>query len=343
MAWLSGTLHGHGFGALWRPERFSDDPNVLASISAKGRRTISDCFDAIEGKLSGPYSTGDAFTAADPYLLVFYRWGNGIGFDLATSHPNYTSFARALVRRASVVAALAVEGIGDRALHDNPDIHSTEGSTSIQQKEARHEDRHYRGHRLVGSGILSESLDRGHDVTAIVTNLDRLPTHPRLNGVKGDVAEREELASLIAGHDVVISAFNPGKDARGTGTRSIIAAVKQTGGRLVVVGGAGSLEVAPGRRLVDQPDFPAEWKPGSLRTAAFLDDLRGETGLDWNFLCPAAMLTPGERTGTYRVGGDQLLSGDDGQSRISIPDYAVAMLDEVESPRHPRQRFSVAY
>lgn len=142
---------------------------------------------------------------------------------------------------------------------------------------------------------------------------------------------------------MVISAFNSGKDARGTGTRSIIDAVKQTGGRLVVVGGAGSLEVAPGRRLVDQRDFPAEWKDGSLRTAAFLDDLRGETGLDWTFLCPAAMLTPGERTGTYRVGGDQLLSGDDGQSRISIPDHAVAMLDEVESPRHPRQRFSVAY
>lgn len=196
---------------------------------------------------------------------------------------------------------------------------------------------------FVGSGILSESLDRGHDVTAIVTNPDRLPTHPSLHGVKADVADREELASLIAGHDVVISAFNPGKDARGTGTRSIIDAVKQTGGRLVVVGGAGSLEVAPGQRLVDRPDFPAEWKDGSLRTAAFLDDLRGETGLDWTFLCPAAMLAPGERTGTYRVGGDRLLTDDDGQSRISIPDYAVAMLDEVESPRHPRQRFSVAY
>lgn len=107
--------------------------------------------------------------------------------------------------------------------------------------------------------------------------------------------------------------------------------------------GAGTLEVAPGQRLVDQPDFPAEWKDGSLKTAAFLDDLRGEAGLNWTFLCPAAMLAPGERTGKYRVGGDQLLTGDDGQSRISIPDYAAAMLDEVESPKHPRQRFSVAY
>ncbi len=196
---------------------------------------------------------------------------------------------------------------------------------------------------FVGSSILSESLDRGHDVTAIVTNPEKLPTHPNLKGVTADVAERERLASLIAGHDVVISAFNPGKDAHGTGTRSIIEAVKQSGGRLVAVGGAGTLEVAPGQRLVDQPDFPAEWKDGSLKTAAFLDDLRGETELNWTFLCPAAMLAPGERTGKYRVGADQLLTGDDGQSRISIQDYAVAMLDEVESPKHPQQRFSVAY
>lgn len=197
---------------------------------------------------------------------------------------------------------------------------------------------------FVGAAILSESLDRDHDVTAIVTNPDKLPTHPNLTPVKGDVNEHEALASLIAAHDVVISAFNPGKDVRGTGTRSIIEAVKQSGvGRLLVVGGAGSLEVASGQRLVDQPDFPAEWKEGSLKTAAFLDDLRGETELNWTFLCPAAMLAPGERTGTYRVGGDQLLTGADGQSRISVPDYAVAMLDEVEHPKHPRQRFSVAY
>lgn len=130
MAWLSGTLHGQGFGALWRPERFSDDPNVLESISAKGRRTISDCFDAIEGKLSGPYSTGDAFTAADPYLLVFYRWANGIGFDLPATHPNYASFARTLVQRASVAAAMTAEGIAGQALNDDPATRSTEGSTS---------------------------------------------------------------------------------------------------------------------------------------------------------------------------------------------------------------------
>ncbi len=197
---------------------------------------------------------------------------------------------------------------------------------------------------FVGSGILSESLNRGHDVTAIVPNPDKLPKHHKLTPVRGDVADTDKLASVIAAHDVVISAFNPGKDERGNGARSIIEAVKRSGvERLMVVGGAGSLEVAPGKRLVDQPDFPAEWKHGALKTATFLDDLRGETELNWTFLCPAAMLAPGERTGHYRVGGDRLLTGSDGQSRISIADYAVAMLDEVEKPRHPRQRFTAAY
>lgn len=111
---------------------------------------------------------------------------------------------------------------------------------SVQRKEAYHEDRPCRSHRFVGSGILAEALDRGHNVTAIVTHPDKLPTHPSLHGVKADVADRVDFASLVAGHNVVISAFNPGKDERDTGTRSIIDAVNQSGvARLVVVGGAG--------------------------------------------------------------------------------------------------------
>lgn len=142
MAWLSGTLHGQGFGALWRPERFSDDPSLFERISAKGRTTISDCFDTIESKLSGPHSTGDAFTAVDPYLLVFYRWGNGIGFDLPARHPNYTNFARTLVERASVASALIAEGIADQALNDkgapNPTTNpSAEGSPSEERDSRR--------------------------------------------------------------------------------------------------------------------------------------------------------------------------------------------------------------
>ena len=197
---------------------------------------------------------------------------------------------------------------------------------------------------FVGSGILTEALARGHDVTAIVLNPDRLPHHARLTAVKTDVADRAALASAIAGHDVVVSAYNPGRDADGEGTRSIVEAVRQSDvERLVVVGGAGTLEVAPGRRLVDQPDFPAEWKDGSLKTAAFLDRLREEKEVDWTFICPPAMLAPGERTGAYRVGGDRLMTDADGKSHISLPDYTVALLDEVERPHHPRERISVAY
>lgn len=197
---------------------------------------------------------------------------------------------------------------------------------------------------FIGSGILSESLTRGHDVTAVVSSPEKLPTHSHLKPGKGDATDSEALTPLIDGHDVVISAFNPGKDESGKGIPSIIEAVKRSSvKRLLVVGGAGTLEIAPGKRLVDQPDFPSEWKAGALRTAEFLDQLRAEKELNWVFLSPAAMIAPGERTGKYRVGGDQLLIGSDGQSRISIEDYAVAMLDEVERPKHERTRFTVAY
>lgn len=197
---------------------------------------------------------------------------------------------------------------------------------------------------LVGARILSESLDRGHDVTAIVRNPAALPSHDRLTAAQGDATDAVSLAALVAGHDALISAFNPGKDPGGRGPHAIVEAARRSGiARLLVVGGAGSLEVAPGRRLVDQPDFPAPWKDGALRTAAFLDLLRQASDLDWVFLSPAPMLLPGERTGRYRTGGDILLAGEGGDSRISLEDYAVAMLDEAEHPRHHRARFSVAY
>ena len=197
---------------------------------------------------------------------------------------------------------------------------------------------------FVGSRILAEALNRGHEVTGIVPDPGKLPAAPKLRPVTGDATDPASLAPLLAGHDVAISAFNPGKDDSGAGPRSVIEAAKRAGiARLLVVGGAGTLDVAPGRRLIDEPDFPAQWKAGALKTAAFLDLLRGEAELDWVFLSPAAMLAPGERTGTYRVGSDQLLTGPDGQSRISTEDYAVAMLDEAETPRHTRQRFCVAY
>ncbi len=197
---------------------------------------------------------------------------------------------------------------------------------------------------FIGSGILAESLSRNHEVTAIVRNSKKIPKHVNLTTVEGDVTVPGTLTPLVMGHDVVISAFDPGKDETGIGTRSIVDGVKDSDvKRLLVVGGAGSLEVAPGKRLVDDPHFPQEWKEGALRTAEFLELLRGESELDWVFLSPAAVIALGERTENYRVGGDQLLTGSDGQSRISVQDYAVAMLNEAEKPEHSRARFSVAY
>ncbi len=118
MNWLSGTLHGQGFGGLWRPQRFSDDPRAFDGIKVKARTTISECFKVIESRLTGPYSTGDSLTAVDPFLLVFYRWGNGIGIRMSNACPNYTTFAQRLVRRDSVAAALAAEGLDGYSLTD---------------------------------------------------------------------------------------------------------------------------------------------------------------------------------------------------------------------------------
>lgn len=197
---------------------------------------------------------------------------------------------------------------------------------------------------FVGSKLLTEALQRGHAVTAIVTDTAKLPVRSNLRALAGDATDAAALASLVAGHDLVISAFNPRHDPDGEGTRAIIDGVRRGGvERLLVVGGAGTLEVAPGQRVVDQPGFPAEWKEGALRTARFLEQLRAETALDWVFLSPAAMLVPGERTGRYRLGTDRLLTDAAGESRISLEDYAVALLDEAERPRHHRARFTVAY
>jgi hypothetical protein len=203
---------------------------------------------------------------------------------------------------------------------------------------------------FVGSAILQEALDRGHDVTAIVRNPAKLKPHPKLRPTQGDVYSSDEVARLVAGHDAVISAFNPGwnnpdiYNQQVKGARAIIDGVKRTGvKRLLFVGGAGSLEVKPGVQALDLPGFPAEYKQGALATREALNLLRKESGLDWSFLSPSADLAPGQRTGKFRLGTDQMLSDANGKSRISTQDYAVAMIDEVEKPKHIRQRFTVGY
>lgn len=203
----------------------------------------------------------------------------------------------------------------------------------------------------VGSHILTEALNRGHEVTAIVQRPERLSSHPKLTAVKGNALDREGLTLLLKGHDAVISAFSPGLghpelyQQMVEGAHSIIQATKHAGvPRLLVVGGAASLEVAPGVQLIDTPDFPTEWKDAALGTRAFLVQLRFESeALDWTFLSPAMLLEEGPRLGKFRLGTDQVLFNDKGESHISLSDYAVAMIDELEQHKHPRQRFTVAY
>ncbi|WP_308364689.1 MULTISPECIES: NAD(P)-dependent oxidoreductase [unclassified Microbulbifer] len=202
---------------------------------------------------------------------------------------------------------------------------------------------------FIGSSLLTEALERDHQVTALVAHPDKLQPRDGLTAVGIDVLDTGRLADRLAGHDAVISAFSghAQEDVRGyygRGIESILAATKRAGiERLLVVGGAGSLEVAPGVQMVDTPEFPAQWKESALGARDTLERLRGEEELEWTFLSPAALIEPGERTGNFRLGGDQLLVDGEGQSRISVQDYAVAMIDELEQPAHSRRRFSVAY
>lgn len=202
---------------------------------------------------------------------------------------------------------------------------------------------------FIGHGLLEEALARGHAVTALVSRPEKLTPQAGLKVVGTDALDQQKLAAQLAGHEAVVSAFSghAQQDVReyyGRGVDAIIGATKQAGvARLLMVGGAGSLEVAPGVQAVDTPEFPEQWKGSALGARDTLHKLREEQGLDWTMLSPAAMIAPGQRTGKFRLGGDQLLADAEGQSRISVQDYAVAMIDELEQPAHSRKRFSVAY
>jgi len=192
----------------------------------------------------------------------------------------------------------------------------------------------------VGSQIVTEALSRGHTITAIARHPEKIPAKTGLTTAKGDLADTTDLAAVLKGHDAVIStvrfkSFQP---------RQLTDAVKASGvKRLIVVGGAGSLEVKPGVALIDTPEFPAASKEEAQAGVLTLKALRAEVALDWSFLSPSAILGPGERTGKFRLGGDQLLVGADGKSRISIPDYAIALVDELEKAQHIRKRFTAGY
>ena len=194
----------------------------------------------------------------------------------------------------------------------------------------------------IGSKIVAEILSRGHGhtITAIARNPEKAPSDPHVKAVKGDVGSVDQLAGLIKGHDAVISSapFTPGTSG------DLLSAVRKSGvKRYIVVGGAGSLEASPGKLVMDGPGIPPEWLAPIKEGKAMLDLLRAEPTLDWTFFSPAARIGPGERTGQFRLGGDQLIVAADGKSSISYDDYAIALVDELETPRHIRKRFTIGY
>jgi hypothetical protein len=203
---------------------------------------------------------------------------------------------------------------------------------------------------FVGSRMMVEALQRGHEVTAIARDLVRLPSIPQLYPASADVFDRDAIASLVAGHDAVIDTFHPGWGTLDSGARQlsgaqeIVAATKQAGiPRLLVVGSAGTLEIAPCLDLLDTGEYPSEMKATARASRALLHQLRNEEELQWTVLTPPAVMEPGLRTGSFRLDEDKLVVDENGLSTVSLEDYAVAMIDELENPQHVGQRFTIGY
>lgn len=204
---------------------------------------------------------------------------------------------------------------------------------------------------MIGQRILNEALSRGHEVTAIARNPAKVAPRPNLEVKMGDVMKPETLVPAIATANVLVSSCSPPRDNPREAIDSVrtlteaVRAVAKTGNqslRLIMVGGASSLETAPGLQLLDSPNFPEAWKPVASAHREALGALR-KTAINWTYFSPAALIQPGTRTGKYRIGTEQLVTDAKGESRISAEDYAVAMLDEIEKPRFVRQRFTAAY
>lgn len=205
---------------------------------------------------------------------------------------------------------------------------------------------------FVGTAILSELLNRGNKVTAIVRNPDKISiSNSNLSVVKADVSDAESIAKVSEGKDAIISAYNPGWTNPNIYEDTlknyplILQAAKLSGvKRLLIVGGAGTLFCAPGLRVVDSGAIPDSIMGGVKSLGEFyLNTLMNEHDIDWVFFSPAGTLEPGERTGKFRLGKDDLIVDADGKSHISVEDYAIAMVDELEKPVHHQERFTIGY
>lgn len=205
---------------------------------------------------------------------------------------------------------------------------------------------------FVGTAILNELLNRGHKVTAIVRDAKKMTvSNPNLTIVEADVTDTDALKEAGKGKDAVISAYNPGwknpyiyEDTL-KNYPLIVESAKQAGvKRLLIVGGAGTLFYAPGKMVMDADDVPAQLLPGIKSLGEFyLNTLRKEKDIDWIFLSPAANMTPGKRTAKFRIGKDDLVVDANGDSNISVEDFAVAMVDELEQEKHHKERFTIGY
>lgn len=201
----------------------------------------------------------------------------------------------------------------------------------------------------IGSRIVNEALNRGHDVTAVVRHQqDYTLIHDHLKVAKGDLFKAQDVETGAFDQDAVVCAYSNTRGAPASTIAELpvplIKGLKQAHTkRLIIVGGAGSLEVSHGLQLVDTPNFPVEYRSTALAHRDALKLYQNETELDWTYVSPAEVIQPGERTGKFRVGTNQLLKDEQGKSFISMEDFAVAIIDEIENPRHIRQQMTVAY
>jgi putative NADH-flavin reductase len=202
----------------------------------------------------------------------------------------------------------------------------------------------------IGGIVTREALERGHLITAVVRDKSRLRLeNENLSIAIGDILDPASVVLAIAAHDAVVAAVGGRRErnhkAVTEGARILLGALPHAGvRRLIWVGAAGSLDVSPGVQLMDTPGFPAEWRADASAQVEALKIFRSMGGSnEWTFICPPALLEPGQRTWRYRTGRDQLLTDQKGDSRISVEDFAVAVLDELERPAQVRQRLTVAY
>jgi putative NADH-flavin reductase len=192
----------------------------------------------------------------------------------------------------------------------------------------------------VGSRIAAEALGRGHQVTAIARDVSKVEAKEGLTARQADLAEEAGVADALRDHDAAVLSVR----FRDLDFERVLRAVKASGvPRLVVVGGAASLEAAPGLALLDTPGFPDSIKPEATPARAALERLRREPELDWTYVSPSVFFGPGERTGRFRLGTDRPLTDSEGKSHISFEDFAVALVNELEQPKHRRSRFTIGY